>query len=58
LGNANTLDVPRSEVIYYDSSLKTRVETFARSLGIDSVRLLEGESAVDITVTLGADFKG
>jgi hypothetical protein len=58
LGNANTLDVPRSEVIYYDSALKTRVETFARSLGIDSVRLLEGESAVDITVTLGADFKG
>jgi hypothetical protein len=58
LGNANTLDVPRSEVIYYDSALKTRVETFARSLGIDTVRLLEGESAVDITVTLGADFKG
>jgi len=57
LGNANTLDIARSEIIYYDSALKARVETFGRSLGIDSVRLLEGDSAVDMTVTLGADFK-
>ena len=58
LGNATTFDVAQSEVVYYDASLETRVETFAQSLGIDSVRLLVGESAVDITVTLGADFKG
>ena len=58
LGNAVTLDVATSEIVYYDSQLKTRVENFGRSLGIDKVRLLEGESAVDVTVTLGADFKG
>jgi len=58
LGNATTLDVASSEIVYYDSQMKTRVETFGRSLGIDKVRLLEGESAVDVTVTLGADFKG
>jgi hypothetical protein len=58
LGNATTLDVAQSEIIYYDSALKTRVDAFARSLGIDAIpRLLEGESAVDMTVTLGADFK-
>ena len=57
LGNATTLDIARSEVIYYEAALKTRVDTFAKSLGIDSVKLLEGESAVDITVTLGTDFK-
>jgi hypothetical protein len=59
LGNAKTLDVAQSEVIYYDAEMKSRVELFAKSLGIDSVpRLLTGESAVDMTVTLGADFKG
>ena len=58
LGNASTLDVAQSEVIYYDAELKARAEAFAKSLGIDSVRILPGESAVDITVTLGADFKG
>jgi hypothetical protein len=58
LGNATTLDVARSEVVYYDGELKARVEAFARSLGIDAVpRLLAGESAVDMTVTLGGDFK-
>jgi hypothetical protein len=58
LGNASTLDIARSEVIYYNAELETRVDTFAKSLGIDQVKLLEGESAVDMTVTLGADFKG
>ena len=58
LGNSTTFDVALSEVVYYDSDLKTRVEAFGRSLGIDKVRLLAGESAVDVTVTLGSDFKG
>ena len=58
LGNSSTFDVALSEVVYYDSDLKTRVEAFGRSLGIDKVRLLAGESAVDVTVTLGSDFKG
>ena len=45
-------------MIYYDAEMKTRVDAFAKSLGIDSMpRLLAGESAVDMTVTLGADFK-
>jgi hypothetical protein len=58
LGNASTLDVAQSEVIYYDAALEARAKDFAKSLGIDSVRMIPGESAVDITVTLGADFKG
>lgn len=57
LGNASTLDIAQSEVIYYSADLKSKVDLFAKSLGIDSVRFLDGESAVDITVTLGADFK-
>jgi hypothetical protein len=57
LGNASTLDIAQSEVIYYSADLKTKVDLFAKSMGIDSVRFLDGESAVDITVTLGADFK-
>ena len=58
LGNASTLDIAQSEVIYYDAALEARAKDFAKSLGIDSVRMIPGESAVDITVTLGADFKG
>jgi hypothetical protein len=58
LGNAKTLDIEESEVVYYDASLETRVRQFAQALGIDAVRKVDGESAVDITVTLGADFKG
>ncbi|MEO5842222.1 MAG: LytR C-terminal domain-containing protein [Acidimicrobiales bacterium] len=57
LGNASTLDIAQSEVIYYNADLKMKATDFAKSLGIDSVRLIDGESAVDITVTLGADFK-
>ena len=57
LGNAKTLDIAQSEVIYYNAELKARVDKFAKALGIDSVKLIEGESAVDMTVTLGADFK-
>jgi hypothetical protein len=58
LGNATTLDVRQSEVVFYDEALETRVRSFAQALGIDSVRRVEGESAVDVTVTLGSDFKG
>jgi hypothetical protein len=58
LGNAKTLDVAQSEVVYYDPELESRVRTFATALGIDAVRRIDGESAVDVTVTLGADFKG
>jgi hypothetical protein len=58
LGNASTLDVAQSEVIYYDAAVEAPAKKFASSLGIDSVRMIPGESAVDITVTLGADFKG
>ncbi|MEO8694123.1 MAG: LytR C-terminal domain-containing protein [Acidimicrobiales bacterium] len=57
LGNASTLDIAQSEVIYYSAELKPKVDLFAKSLGIDSVKFIAGESAVDITVTLGADFK-
>jgi hypothetical protein len=58
LGNAATLDVTESEVEYYDAALETRVRAFAQALGIDLVRKVEGEAAVDIKVTLGSDFKG
>ena len=58
LGNAATLDVTQSEVEFYDPALETRVRAFAKALGIDSVRKVEGEAAVDIKVTLGSDFKG
>lgn len=58
LGNATTLDVVQSEVLFYDASMETKVRQFAKALGIDSVRKVDGESAVDMTVTLGSDFKG
>ena len=49
---------PNPRSIYYDAELKTRVEAFAnRSASTPCRDCSPGESAVDITVTLGADFK-
>lgn len=58
IGNALTFDVARSEIVYYDASLKAAVERMAKSIGIPvaNLRLSEQEASVDATITLGADL--
>jgi hypothetical protein len=58
LGNAQTLDVIQSDVVFYDAALEAKVRAFAKALGIDTVTKSEAESSVDMKVTLGSDFKG
>ncbi len=57
LGNTDEFGVVDSMVTFYDESLRSRVESFARSIGIRSVVFVDRPgSSIEVTVTIGADY--
>ena len=57
LGNTEQFGVVSSSVTFYDEALRTRVEAFARSIGISNVVFAERPgSSIELTVTIGADI--
>jgi hypothetical protein len=57
LGNTDQFGVVSSSVTFYDEGLRSRVEAFARQIGIPNVVLADRPgSSIEVTVTIGADI--
>jgi hypothetical protein len=57
IGNADTFDVPKTQLIYGDDARRADAESLQRSLGVGEI--VKGASAgttTDVTVVLGKDF--
>jgi hypothetical protein len=59
IGNAPSFDVEVTRFVYYDDTPRSRVEALRDVLGVGQlVASDELNSAVDVTVVLGADYRG
>lgn len=57
IGNARSFDVAATELVYYDEARRAEVERLRDALGLGTlVKGTDLSGAVDVTVTLGADF--
>jgi hypothetical protein len=60
VGNSLSFDVASTSVVYYDEAMAPAATKIAQALGASQIRYVshDGEQAFDVTVTIGADFRG
>lgn len=57
LGNTEAFGVATSSVVFYDEELRTRVEAFAKAIGLPAPQFVDRPgSSIEVTVTIGANF--
>jgi hypothetical protein len=57
LGNTEAFGVAESSVVFYSEDNRTRVEAFARQVGLPAPQFVDRPgSSIDLTVTIGGDF--